>query len=144
MPAIFEYHHTVRDDEIDAQGHANNVYYVAWMQDAALAHSAAQGWPAGAYQRLGKGWVVRSHTIEYRQSARAGDEIVVKTWVADFKRVTFLRRYRIVRQADDVLLATAETRWAFIDYATGQPCRVPTEIVRAFQVVEHLPLPAKD
>ncbi len=136
MPALFEYHHTVRDDEIDAQGHANNVCYVAWMQDAALAHSAAQGWPAQAYQRQGMGWVVRSHTIEYRQSARAGDEITVETWVANFKRVTSLRRYRIIRQVDGVLLATAETRWAFIDYATGQPHRVPMEIVRAFEIVE--------
>jgi acyl-CoA thioester hydrolase len=144
MPAIFEYHHTVHDDEIDAQGHANNVYYVAWMQEAALAHSAAQGWPAEAYQRLGMGWVVRSHAIEYHQSARAGDEIAVKTWVADFKRVTSRRRYRIIRQVDDVLLASAETKWAFIDYASGQPCRVPTEIVRAFEVVEDLPLPAKE
>ena len=135
MPAIFEYHHTVRDDEIDAQGHANNVCYVAWMQEAALAHSAAQGWPAEAYQRLGMGWVVRSHAIEYHQSARAGDEITIKTWVANFTRVTSLRRYRIIRQADGVLLATAETKWAFIDYATGQPCRVPIEIVGAFEIV---------
>jgi acyl-CoA thioester hydrolase len=134
MPAIFEYHHTVRDDEIDAQGHANNVCYVQWMQDAALAHSAAQGWPAEAYQRLGMGWVVRTHTIEYHQSALAGDDITVQTWVADFNRVTSVRRYRIVRKVDGALLATAATKWAFIDYAKGQPHRVPVEIVRAFEV----------
>ncbi|MGO8744530.1 MAG: acyl-CoA thioesterase [Thermoguttaceae bacterium] len=136
MPAIFEYDHTVRDEEIDAQGHANNVCYVAWMQDAALAHSAAQGWPAEAYQRLGMGWVVRSHAIEYHQSAKAGDRITVRTWVATFKRVTSLRRYRIIRQTDGMLLATAETKWAFIHYATGQPHRVPTEIARAFEIVD--------
>ena len=45
MPEIFEYLHTVRDDEADSLGHANNVAYVEWMQSAALAHSAAQGWP---------------------------------------------------------------------------------------------------
>ena len=139
MPAILEYRHTVRDDEIDAQGCANNVCYVAWMQDAALAHSAAQGWPAEAYQRLGMGWVVRSHTVEYHQSALAGDEIVVETWVATFKRVTSLRRYRIIRSADGAVLATAETRWAFVHYDTGQPHRVPIEIVKAFEVVERPP-----
>jgi acyl-CoA thioester hydrolase len=141
MPALFEYHHTVRTDEIDAQGHANNVCYVSWMQDAALAHTAAQGWPAAAYQRLGMGWVVRSHTIEYHQPARAGDRITVKTWVATFKRVTSLRRYRIVRQADGGLLATAETLWAFIDYATGQPHRVPAEIASAFEILDAPPSP---
>ncbi len=141
MPAIFHYDHTVRDDEIDAQGHANNVCYVAWMQAAALAHSAAQGWPPAAYQRLGLGWVVRSHTIEYHQPARAGDQITVKTWVATFKRVTSVRRYHILRKADGVVLASAETKWAFIDYATGQPHRVPPEIARAFEIVETPLLP---
>lgn len=42
MPVIFEYLHTVRDDEIDPQGHVNNLEYLKWMQTAALAHSAAQ------------------------------------------------------------------------------------------------------
>ena len=59
MPEIYEHLHTVADHEIDALGHANNVAYVEWMQDAALAHSAAQGWPPEAYQSLGAGWVVR-------------------------------------------------------------------------------------
>ncbi len=143
MPAIFEYHHTVCDDEIDVLGHANNVCYVAWMQDAALAHSAAQGWPAEAYGRLGMGWVVRSHAIEYHQPARAGDPITVQTWVATFKRVTSLRRYRILRRTDGALLATAETKWAFIHYATGQPHRVPEQVVTAFEVVDMPPLPGQ-
>jgi acyl-CoA thioester hydrolase len=129
----------VGDDEIDAQGHANNVCYVAWMQEAALAHSAAQGWPAAAYQRIGMGWVVRAHAIEYHQPALAGQRIVVATWVATFKRVTSLRRYRIIRQTDGVVLATAETKWAFIDYATGQPWRVPAGIVQAFEIVSAPP-----
>jgi acyl-CoA thioester hydrolase len=141
MPGIFEYRHTILDHEIDALGHANNVCYVEWMQSAALAHTAAQGWPAEAYQQLGMGWVVRSHTIEYHQSARAGDHIVVTTWVATFHRVTSVRRYRIARQADGALLASAETKWAFIDYVTGQPHRVPVEIARAFEIVDTPPLP---
>ncbi len=139
MPAVFEFQHTVRDDEIDAQGHANNVCYVQWMQDAALAHSAAQGWPGEAYRKLGSGWVVRSHAVEYHEPALAGQEIVVETWVATFRRVTSVRRYRIVRPADAALLATAETKWAFINYATGQPQRVPAELAGAFEIVTQTP-----
>jgi acyl-CoA thioester hydrolase len=137
MPAIFEHHHTVQNHEIDALGHANNVCYVGWMQDAALAHSAAQGWPSEAYLRLGSGWVVRSHTIDYHDAARVGEQIVVGTWVAAFKGVASLRRYRMIRPADGTVLATAETKWVFVNYATGQPRRVPMEIMRAFEIVEH-------
>ena len=137
MPEIFEYFHTVADDEIDALGHANNVAYVEWLQAAAVDHSAAQGWPGEKYRELGAGWVVRSHTIEYDRPAVAGERIVVRTWVATMKKVTSIRRYRILRYDDETLLATAETKWAFINYATGQPMRVPPEIARSFVVVDH-------
>ena len=136
MPEIFDYFHTVADDEIDALGHANNVAYVEWLQAAAVDHSAAQGWPGEKYRELGAGWVVRSHTIEYDRPAVAGERIVVRTWVATMKKVTSIRRYRILRWDDETLLATAETKWAFIDYATGQPMRVPPEIAQSFVVVD--------
>jgi acyl-CoA thioester hydrolase len=136
MPAIYEYRHTIRDEEIDGLGHANNVAYLDWMQSAAVAHSTTQGWPGERYRRLGSGWVVRSHTIEYRQPAFAGDRIVVRTWVATMKKATSLRRFHIFREPDDVLLAVAETRWAFVNYATGQPTRIPREVADAFQVID--------
>jgi len=106
------------------------------MQSAAVAHSAAQGWPGPRYQDLGSGWVVRSHTIEYHQPASAGDRIVVWTWVATMKKITSVRRYRILRRGDGELLATAATKWAFIDYATGEPARIPAEIADSFRVVD--------
>jgi acyl-CoA thioester hydrolase len=135
MPALYEHRHTVGADEIDTLGHANNVAYVEWMQAAALAHSAAQGWPADRYRTLGLGWVVRSHAIEYLQPAFAGEAIIVRTWVATMRKATSARRYRILRESDETLLATAETRWAFVDYASNQPSRIPGEIADSFVVV---------
>jgi acyl-CoA thioester hydrolase len=136
MPEVFEYRRVVGDDEIDELGHANNVAYVAWLQAAAVAHSTAQGWPGTRYRQLGQGWVVRSHTIEYLQPAFAGDPLVVRTWVATMKKVTSLRRYHILRESDEQLLARAETNWAFVDYASGKPIRVPEEMANSFNIVE--------
>jgi acyl-CoA thioester hydrolase len=132
MTDVFEYLHTVADDEIDQQGHANNVAYVAWLQAAAIAHSAALGWTAERYRQLGMGWVVRSHAIEYLRPALAGDTILVQTHVADMKKVTSLRVYRIIRRTDRELLARAETNWAFINYATGRPARIPAEVAQCY------------
>ena len=140
MPAVYEHHHTVCSDEIDPLGHASNVAYVEWMQAAALAHSAAQGWPIDRYHALGLAWVVRAHAIEYLQPAMAGDVIVIRTWVATMRKATSNRRYRIVRPSDGAVLATAETRWAFVDRATNQPTRIPREIAEAFVVVEEAPI----
>ena len=135
MPAIFEYHHCVVPDEIDGVGHVNNIEYMRWLQNAAVAHSSAQGWPPNSYHELGLGWVVRSHLIEYLRPAFVGDEIIVRTWVADMKRVTSLRRYELIRPADGKKLAIAATNWAFVDFATHQPRRVPPEVLNAFELV---------
>lgn len=134
MPAVYEHHHTVLPEEIDAQGHVGNVHYVSWMQAAAVAHSSAQGWTPQRYQEAGAGFVVRSHLIEYLQPAFAGDQIVVRTWVADFKKATSLRKYRIVRAADGATLARAETNWAFISRDTGTLSRIPPELAQCFEV----------
>ena len=135
MPAIFEYHHTVSDDEIDGQGHVGNLAYLKWMQAAAVAHSAAQGWPSERYIEIGAGWVVRSHKIEYLQPAFVNEKIVLLTWVATFKKVTSLRKYKFVRLENDAVLARAETNWAFIGFQRHVPRRVPSDVSKAFEIV---------
>lgn len=138
MPAVFHFAHRVTDDELDVViHHVNNLVYLKWMQWAAVEHSAAQGWSADRHRELGAGWVVRSHQIEYLQPAFAGDDIVVRTWVADLKKVTSLRRFRIVRVSADkeTVLAVAATDWAFIHFATHQLKRIPAEVSSAFEVV---------
>jgi acyl-CoA thioester hydrolase len=135
MPAIFEHHHTILASEIDGNGHANNVAYVAWMQEAAVAHSTAQGWPPDRYASAGVAWIARSHAVEYLAEAFLGDRIVIRTWVADMRKITSRRRYRIERD-DGGLLATAETNWVFIGSERRQPKRIPPEVAEAFEIVE--------
>ena len=135
MPAVYQYRLIVSEDAIDGQGHVNNLEFLRWMQEAAIAHSDAQGWTAERYRQCGAGWVVRTHKIEYLQPAFAGDEIVVYTWVANFRKIRSLRKYKIVRAADDRTLALAETDWTFVAFARGTPRRIPVEIAQAFVVV---------
>ncbi len=134
MPAIYEHAVTVAPEEIDRLGHVNNLAYLAWMQAAALAHSAAQGWTPERYQQLGLGWVVRSHQIKYLESAYLDDAVIVRTWVADMKRVSSIRNYKIIRAADRALLASASTEWAFVDFASGTLKRIPPELIQSFEL----------
>jgi acyl-CoA thioester hydrolase len=48
------------------------------------------------------------------------------------RKATSLRKYRILRAVDGELLAEAETLWAFVDFATGQPMRIPRDIAAAY------------
>ncbi|MGD9720572.1 MAG: acyl-CoA thioesterase [Pirellulales bacterium] len=134
MPAIYEHFIAVAPAEIDELGHVNNLVYLAWMQAAALAHSAAQGWPTDRYHALGLGWVVRSHQIKYLQPAYLHDRIMVRTWVSGMKRVSSTRDYRILRAHDQAVLAAASTEWAFVDLGTGTVKRIPAELVDSFEL----------
>ncbi len=135
MPVIFEYRHTVRPDEIDGQGHVNNLEYLKWMQSAAVAHSDAQGWPAERYQATGAGWVVRSHMIEYLRPAFAGDDIVVRTWVSNFRKITSLRKYKITNANDATTLSVAQTDWVYVGLKHQVPRRIPPELSESFTAV---------
>jgi acyl-CoA thioester hydrolase len=118
---------------VDENRHANNVAYLQWMQDAAIRHSAHAGCTAMT-QALGATWVIRTHHIEYLSPAFAGDAIAVLTWVANFRKVRSLRRYKVVRNADRAVLAQGETDWVYVDANSGRPRAIPDEIKNAFVI----------
>ena len=133
---IYEYRVCVSPTDIDENAHANNLCYLRWMNEAAVAHSAANGWTAERYLELGSTWFARRHTIEYLAPASEGDDLVVSTWIHDWKSVRSTRRYRFVRPRDGVVVATAETLWAFVNLATGRPVKLPQVVAECFVVVE--------
>jgi acyl-CoA thioester hydrolase len=125
QPHVYEVE--VAETAIDTNGHASNIEYLRWMQEAAVAHSDAVGC-TDATRAAGATWVVRSHHVEYLRPAFAGDRLEVRTWVADFRRAFSLRKYELVRRGDGLLLARGETNWAFVDAASGRPRSVPEHI----------------
>lgn len=119
---------------VDENGHVNNVQYVQWMQDAAVAHSERAGCTR-LTREAGATWVARSHTIEYLRPAFRDERITVLTWVTNWRKVRSLRRYRFVRESDGAVLARGETDWVFVDAATGRPRNIPDEVAGVFVLV---------
>ena len=134
MTPIFSHQLEVPESALDRNRHVNNVQYVQWMQDAAVMHSDAAGCSA-ATEAIGATWVARSHWIEYLRPALAGERIAVLTWVANFRRVRSLRKYRFVRMDDGALLAEGETDWVFVDAATGKLRAIPDDVAGKFTLV---------
>ncbi len=115
---------------IDENGHVNNVTYVQWMQDAAVEHYAS----IGGIEAQGPDatWVVREHRIEYFLPAFENEEMEIKTWVEDIRRVRSLRKYVFLRKADGKVLVNGETDWVFVDVKTGRPLAIPVEVENIF------------
>ena len=134
MIPVYEDELEVPADALDANGHVNNVEYLRWTQNAAIRHAEATGC-AAATRIAGAAWVVRSHRIEYLRPAFAGEAVAVLTWVSDFRKASSLRKYKVVRRQDGVVLARAETDWVYIDAATGRPRSIPDEMKELFVLV---------
>ena len=120
----------IPESAIDENGHVNNVVYIQWMQDIAVEHYASIGGVEA--QGADATWVVREHKVEYLLPAFAGEEIEIKTWIENIRRVRSLRKYEFVRKSDGKILVRGETDWVFVDIKTGSPCAIPNEVMRVF------------
>lgn len=139
MPEWYYHDLNVEESAIDELGHANNAVYLVWLQRAAIAHSAANGWPIDRYRELGAGWIARAHTIEYLAPAFEGDSLRIQTWVSGVRKIVSWRRYHIYRVEDETLIGKAETKWAFVDFHSLRPKRVPAEFWSDFTILEEAP-----
>ncbi len=129
---IYSRFFTIPKSAIDENGHVNNVAYVHWMQDIAVEHYASIGGiPA---QGPDATWVVREHRIEYLLPAFAGEEIEIRTWVENVRRVRSLRKYEFARRLDGRILVKGETDWVFVDAKTGMPRAIPKEVSSVFNL----------
>ncbi|HPO14881.1 MAG TPA: acyl-CoA thioesterase [Candidatus Hydrogenedentes bacterium] len=133
--SIYRHEFIVSQEAIDELDHVNNLEYLRWMLNAAFAHSDAVGCTA-ATRGAGAAWVVRSHKIEYLRPAFAGETIAVLTWVSNFRKVRSLRKYRVFRVGDRVLLARGETDWVYLDAQSMKLRAIPKEIADLFHVVQ--------
>lgn len=115
---------------IDENGHVNNVTYVQWMQDIAVEHYASIGGIDA--QGPDSTWVIREHRIEYLLPAFEGEEIEIRTWVENIRKVRSLRMYEFVRRSDGKVLVKGETDWVFVDVKTGIPKAIPQEVGQVF------------
>ena len=114
---------------IDALGHVNNVQYLYWVQDAAHNH-----WEV-LIQNINKPlgvWVVRSHSITYKQAALMGDTLTLKTRVKQIRGVLSERIVEIFN-AERKLLAVCSTQWCYINPINQKPELIPDSILELFE-----------
>ncbi len=133
--ASFRLRVVVLDGDVDVLGHANNIAYLRWVQDIAVAHSNAVGLTFDAYRELGAVFVVRRHEIDYLRPVLRGEELELRTWIdsamaAKCKRATEIVRIRTGEE--ETVVARALTTWGFVELPSGRPTRIPDSVRIAF------------
>ena len=126
---IFEHGIRVRAADIDGQGHVNNVVYLRYAQDAAVAH-----WKSAVPPEVREtlSWVARRHEIDYLRPAFLDDDLIARTWIESVSGASMERRIEIVRPADDTLLVRVLTHWVAVDPKTHRPKRIDDRLKALF------------
>ncbi len=94
--------------------------------------SSALGFTPDWYVEQGSAWLVREMHIVLGDLPTIGDELLVGTWLSEWRKVQAYREYAIWRPGSDTLVARARARWAYVDRYRGVPLRVPAEMVERF------------
>ena len=125
-----DFYHTfhVSAKDIDENDHVNNVAYVQWIQDVALAHWLAV---TDLEMRERYIWMLTRHEVDYKLQAFENEQVTATTWVGEATRVTFERFTEITR--GEHLLVKAKSIWCLIDRQKGRPARITTEIKDMFR-----------
>jgi acyl-CoA thioester hydrolase len=124
----FSHSFRVFADDIDEQRHVNNVVYVKWIQDVAVAH-----WLSATteVEREKYAWIVIRHEIDYKSQAFENEEVTATTWVGEPTRISWERFTEITR--GESLLVKARSVWCLIDRETSKPTRITSELKELFQ-----------
>jgi acyl-CoA thioester hydrolase len=125
---IFVVELPIRPEDIDANGHVNNVVYVRWLQDAGTAHWMAR---ASAADLSRWSWVALRHEIDYRHPMLLGDAARARTWVGTPRGPRF-DRFVLIERGDGTICAEGRTEWALVDAKTMRPARIGPDMVKPF------------
>lgn len=124
----FSHSFQVSVEDIDAQLHVNNVAFVRWIQDVAIAH-----WKhtATAEMQESFSWIIVRHEIDYKKPAFEAEEITATTWVDNWRGFSCERFTEITRGAE--ILVKSKAVWCMIDRANHKPFCIGEDLKRHFK-----------
>lgn len=125
----FSHSFRVSAEDIDAQGHVNNVAYVRWIQDVAVAHWLAVTDEATREKFT---WVLTRHEIDYKKQTFENEQVTATTWVGTATRIT-CERFTEIKRGED-LLVQAKSTWCFIDRYTMRPTKITEDLIKIFDM----------
>ncbi|BAU11764.1 hypothetical protein LEP3755_22670 [Leptolyngbya sp. NIES-3755] len=122
----------VQPQHCDVQNHLNNVVYVQWIQEIAIAAYRSKGYTREFDEKNQIIWFVRRHEVDYLAPAFVGDMIRLTTWVERGTLSTFFRQVEFMRVSDQKMMCRSLTEWCYFDANRNRPTKIPNEIKDVF------------
>lgn len=113
--------------DTDAGAVVHNIAYLRFIEVARTLLAEQLGMRLATMADEKKFPVVVRTEIDYRRSAKLGDKLVIEGWLDQLERVRFWCAFRIVRPADDTLIATCRQMLALVEMPAAKLLRLPDE-----------------
>ena len=113
--------------DTDCAAVVHNIAYLRFIEVARTLLAEELGLGLSQMAETQKYPVVVRTEIDYRRAAKLGDKLTVEGWLDRLERVRFWCAFKIVRPADDTLIAECRQMLAIIQMPDAQLLRVPDD-----------------
>jgi len=110
---LFEAYLKVRTYECDSYGHVNNAVYLNYLEYGRMELLGAKGLSLERIKKKGVFIVIRRVEIDYKATAREGDELVVRTYLKGYTKMKGIFCQEILKKSDQTALVKANVTWVF-------------------------------
>jgi YbgC/YbaW family acyl-CoA thioester hydrolase len=113
--------------DTDCAAVVHNIAYLRFIEVARTLLAEELGLGLAQMAETQKYPVVVRTEIDYRRAAKLGDKLTVEGWLDRLERVRFWCAFKIVRPADDTLIAECRQMLAIIQMPEAKLLRVPDD-----------------
>ena len=123
----------VRYSETDQMGVVHHASYVVYLEEGRTALMRDIGVPYEDVEREGYAMGVRKLDVRYRQAARYGDVLIVRTSVKALRGASIQYGYELARVGDGALLLTGTVETVSLTLDGFRPAPLPARIHAAVE-----------
>jgi YbgC/YbaW family acyl-CoA thioester hydrolase len=113
--------------DTDCAAVVHNIAYLRFIEIARTLLAEQLGLGLATMAENQKYPVVVRTEIDYRRAAKLGDKLVIEGWLDRLERVRFWCAFKIIRPADETLIAECRQMLAIIQMPEAKLLRVPDD-----------------
>jgi YbgC/YbaW family acyl-CoA thioester hydrolase len=113
--------------DTDCGGVVSNIAYLRFIEIARTSLAEELGLPLAEMAKTQKYPVVVRTEIDYRCAAKLGDKLVIDGWLDDLQRARFWCAFRIIRPADEALIAECRQTLALVEMPAAKLLPLPAD-----------------
>ncbi|MBE5870246.1 MAG: acyl-[acyl-carrier-protein] thioesterase [Lachnospiraceae bacterium] len=135
---MYQFETRIRYSEVDKNGRLTLPGMLNYFQDVCTFQSEDAGVGTLYLRRKGLAWVLNAWQIDILKTPVLCDAVQVATIPYDMKGFLGYRNFCMKDSRTGEVLAVANSIWTMMDLEKQRPCRVPEEIMQAYELSERL------